>query len=186
MSQRLFDSWRKLTITEFLFFGKFAVIKSRGKTISLDELEAIDVSSRLVGAGATLTLTKEAHAYPRSVLFDTAAGSVVTLPAATGSGVRFRVQVSVLATSNSHVLAAAGTDEFVGHMVGIDTDTADATIAFAAVAADDFDKISFNRTTSGIAGPGDYIEVEDVVAGSWQVNGAYRATGTIITPFSTT
>lgn len=183
---RLFDKARKLTVTQFLSIASNAFMRVAGVDIANDELTALAIGSRAVAGGSALTLSKALHGSGRTVLFDTAAGTTLTLPAATGTGVRFRCLVSVLATTNSHVLACAGTDEFHGHMMGIDVDSGDATLGFSAVAADNFDKITFNRSTSGIAGPGDYIEVEDVVSGVWQVNGAYHATDIIITPFSTT
>src|SRR5882672_7294235 len=56
-------------------------------------------------AGATKTLT--ASNAGQIILLDTAGGSVVTLPAATGSGNTFRFLVSVLATSASHKVQVA-------------------------------------------------------------------------------
>lgn len=180
------DKIDRLSITGLLAIFADAIFKVSGVEIANDELTALAIGQRTVAAGSTLTLTKAAHGSGRTVLFDTVAGSTVTLPAATGSGVRFRCLVSVLATSNSHSLVADGTDEFVGTMTGSDSDTSDATTGFVALVGDDFDVIAFNRTTTGIAGPGDYMEVEDIVSGVWQVNGVFRATGAIATPFSST
>jgi len=142
-------------------------------------------SSTPVAAGGTLTLTKATHD-GRTIVFDTAAGSVITLPAATGTGAKFRCVVSILATSNSHVLACAGTDMFQGACGIVDTDTGDATIQFAALVGDTFDTITMNRTTTGLAAPGDYVEVEDIVSGVWAVRGVIRANGSVATPFSST
>jgi hypothetical protein len=142
-------------------------------------------SSVPLAAGSTLTLTKLAHD-GRTIAWDTAAGSVVTLPAATGTGMKFRFVVTTLATSNGHEVKCVGTDEFVGHCSIIDVDTADATISFAAQAADDFDRILFARSTTGLATPGDWVEVEDIVTGSWAIKGSAVATGTVATPFIST
>jgi len=136
-----------------------------------------------VAAGGTLTLTKATHD-GRTIVFDTAAGSVITLPAASGSGAKFRCVVSVLATSNSHVLQCVGTDMMQGACGIVDTDTGDATIQFAALVGDTFDTVTMNRTTTGLAAPGDYVEVEDIVAGVWAVRGVIRASGAVGTPFS--
>ena len=144
-----------------------------------------DVSTRLVAAGGTLTLTLALHD-GKTVLWDTATGSVLTLPAATGTGMKLRLVVSVTATSNNHSVACVGTDEFNGSLTSIDVDTSDATLAFAAEAGDDFDVITFNRTTTGLAAVGDWVELEDVAAGVWAVTGVYRANGTVATPFSST
>lgn len=140
-------------------------------------------SATPVAAGGTLTLTKAAHD-GRTIVFDTAAGSVITLPAATGTGAKFRCVVSVLATSNSHILKCVGTDMMQGACGIIDTDTGDATIQFAALVGDTFDTITMNRTTTGLAAPGDWVEVEDIVSGVWAVRGLIRASGTVATPFS--
>ena len=136
-----------------------------------------------VAAGGTLSLTKATHD-GRTIVFDTAAGSVITLPASTGGGAKFRCVVSVLATSNSHILQCVGTDMMQGACGIIDTDTGDATIQYAALVGDTFDTVTMNRSTSGLAAPGDYVEVEDVVAGVWAIRGLIRASGTVETPFS--
>ena len=143
----------------------------------------VQVGSAPIGAGATLTVTKLLHA-GRTIVFDTAGGSVITLPAATGIGSKYRFVVSILATSASHILQAAGDDMMQGAMGIVDTDTSDATIQFAALVGDTFDKITMNRTTTGLAAPGDWIEVEDIVSGIWAVRGLIRADGTVATPFS--
>lgn len=160
---------RFLEVTERLTIGKHS---------------RVDYANPLIAGGATITLDVKKHQMPRSVLFDTAAGTIITLPAATGSGAKFRMVVSVTATTNSHVIACVGTNEFGGSISIIDTDTADATLGFAAQAADNFDTITFNRTTTGLAAIGDYVEIEDVVAGTWSVKGVARASGTVATPFS--
>lgn len=143
----------------------------------------LPVGSAPVAVGTSLTLTKLAHD-GLTVVFDDAAGSTITLPAATGSGAKFRCVVSVLATSNSHILQCVGTDMMQGACGIVDVDTADATIQFAAEAADAFDTVTMNRTTSGLAAIGDWVEVEDVVSGVWAVRGVIRASGVVVTPFS--
>src|SRR5207302_6420926 len=56
----------------------------------------------VVAAGSTLTLTAATHR-GKTIAWDTLTGSVVTLPAATGTGDLYRLVVTVLATSNSHI-----------------------------------------------------------------------------------
>lgn len=155
-------------------------ISSGAVTTGVREIPALPVA-----IGAALTLVTATH-NGKTFAFDTAAGSIATLPAATGSGAKFRFQVTVLATTNGHEVKTVGTDEFVGYCLIIDVDTADATIAFAAQAADDFDRILFNRSTTGLATPGDWIEVEDIAAGVWAIKGAAVATGSVATPFIST
>lgn len=136
-----------------------------------------------VAGGASLTVTQATHD-GATLLWDTAAGTAFTLPAATGTGMRLRFVVSVTATSNSHTLACVGTDEFGGSLTSIDVDTGDATLAWAAEAADNFDTVTFNRTTTGLAAVGDWVEVQDVVTGTWAITGVFRANGVVATPFS--
>ena len=135
-----------------------------------------------VSMGAALTINRDNHD-GKTLLFDNAAGSVATLPKATGSGARFPCVVSVLATSNAHVLQVGdAADIMQGYCGIIDTDSADATILFATEA--DSDTVTFNRSTTGLAAPGDRVEVEDIAAGVWAVKGAAQASGTVATPFS--
>lgn len=152
-----------------------------------DRLEGLP--SNFVAAGSSLVMNQLAHA-GRTILLDTAAGSTVTLPAATGSGLKYRFLVSALATSNNHIVRVAnGTDAMIGQIFIQDTDTGNAVVAFAAVAGTS-DTITLNRTTTGSVTVGEWIEIEDVRISStvnrYFVNGAVTCTGTPATPFSAT
>jgi len=149
------------------------------------ELNAVcDTSARLVAGGATLTITQALHD-GRTILWDTAAGTILTLPAATGTGMKIRCVVSVTATTNSHIVKAANaTDHMYGTLMSVDTDTADATLAWAAELGDTMDTITFNRTTTGLAAIGDWVELQDVASAAWAVTGSFVASGTVATPFS--
>jgi len=136
-----------------------------------------------VAGGATLSLTKASHD-GKTIVFDTAAGSILTLPASAGTGAKFRCVVSLLCSSNSHILKCVGTDMMQGALGIVDTDTSDATIQFAALVGDTFDTVTMNRTTTGLGAPGDYVEVEDIKSGIWSVRGVIRASGTVATPFT--
>lgn len=138
-------------------------------------------SARYVAAGSTLTLTAANN--KQVVKLDTLAGSAVTLPASTGSGMRFRFIVTVLATSASHVISAAGSDVMIGAISGARIDSGNAVLGFAAQSTSN--TITLNRTTTGSVTKGEYIEVEDVAAGIWEVSGFLTATGAAFaTPFS--
>jgi hypothetical protein len=115
----------------------------------------------------------------------TIAGSTVTLPAATGSGCKFRFEVTVLATSNSHIVKVANaSDTMRGGGVIADTDTAGAAYSFFAAAASD--TITLNRSTTGSVSLGEWIEVTDAAANRWTVDFCLSGTGTPLTPFSAT
>lgn len=134
-----------------------------------------------VGAGGTLTLTRDAHD-GKTILLDTAAGSTVTLPAASGSGARFRFQVSVTATSNSHVVKVANaTDIMQGVILALSDDTA---AVKGWETGSDSDTITFNRTTTGTAKIGHFVEVEDIKTGVFAVHGIIAQNGVEATPFS--
>ena len=142
-----------------------------------------DVSGRCVAAGATLTLTEATHE-GKIICLDTAAGSVVTLPAWAGTGGVYEFLVTVTATSNSHVIKVANaTDEFRGFVVQ-DSDTATAPNIWWA--ADNDDTITLNRSTSGLAAQGEKFRIVDAPGGNWIVEGFSQASGVEITPFSAT
>jgi hypothetical protein len=137
-----------------------------------------------IGAGATLTVSKAIHD-GRTIYLDTAAGSVLTIPAATGSGMKLRVVVSVGVTSNTHNILCTGDDTYAGHIFQTDVDSSDALVSYPAIAADTFDDISMNGTTTGGL-IGDWFELEDVITDTWVVKGFTNANGTVATPWATT
>lgn len=140
-----------------------------------------DVSGRLVAAGSSLSVTEALHD-GKTILLDTLAGSVCTLPAASGSGARFKFQVSVVPTSNAHVVKVAnGSDIIQGLILGM-TDNSAAVLGYRS--ADTSDTITLDGSTMGGAERGDWIEVEDVAANLWLVRGNVSQSGNEATPFS--
>ncbi len=136
-----------------------------------------------VAAGATKTLTVLANNL-QTVKLDTAAGSVVTLPPATGSGAKFKFVITTIATSNSHIVKVGdATDTMVG-LAFLSDDTSDNAVAFAASGT--HDTITLNRTTTGSVALGEFIEVEDIASNLWHVKAFLKCTGTPATPFSAT
>jgi hypothetical protein len=143
-------------------------------------------SSRIVAAGATLAATQALHD-SKTVLLDTAAGSVVTLPAASGSGTRIKFLVSVVATSNSHIVKVANSsDTMTGMIMAVSDDAGFPVKGYTADATAGADTITLNRTTTGSTVKGEWISVEDVAANKWAVLGMIASTGTEATPFSAT
>jgi hypothetical protein len=144
---------------------------------------AADVSTRLVAAGATLTVTEALHD-GKTILLDQAAGCTVTLPAATGSGAKYRFLQSVVPTSNSNIVKVAnGTDVMRGFAMTLQ-DGGDTSVFFETASTSD--TITLNRTTTGGTQIGELIEVEDILAGFFAVRVFNIATGTEATPFSAT
>jgi hypothetical protein len=137
-----------------------------------------------VAAGSTLSVTEASHD-GKTILLDTTTGSVCTLPAASGSGAKFRFKVKALATSNSHIVKVANASDIIQGVVAIiDTDTAGTITGFAT--ASDSDTITLNRTTSGSVMRGEWLELEDVATNLWLVSGQLANTGSGATPFSAT
>lgn len=152
---------------------------------SAQRWEYKSVGGAVVAAGSALTLTAETHE-GAIINLDTAAGSTVTLPAATGSGNVYKFRVSVLATSNSHIVKVANSsDAFEGFAVIADTDTAGAGYMFMAVAGTS-DTITLNRSTTGSVTIGEQIEVTDIATNRFQIKAFLSGTGTPVTPFSAT
>ncbi len=136
-----------------------------------------------IAAGSTITLSKAEHD-GRIILFDTAGGSVITLPAATGLGTHFTCIVSVTVTSATHqIVTDSDSDEFIGHVYQVDSDTSDAIAAYPGIAADNFDVISMNGTTTGGL-LGDWIELVDVSTGNWAIKMFTNGNGTVATPIA--
>lgn len=137
----------------------------------------------IVAGGSTLTIDPLLHD-GRVVALDTAAGTTITLPAATGSGLSLRLVVTVTPTSNQHRIDVVGNDAYFGTIVAdTDADSADlATVTWAAPS--DADRIDMNGTTKG-GRKGDYIDLIDMVADGWHVSGMIQASGTEVTPFTT-
>lgn len=147
-------------------------------------LVAAGGASQYVAVGSSLGITVAAH-NGKTLLLDTAAGSTVTLPAATGSGAKFRFLVTVIATTNSHkVQVANSTDVMIGMIQTISDDAGNPVKGYTADATAGADTITLNRTTTGSTVKGEWIEVEDVASGIWAVRGTTASTGTEATPFT--
>jgi hypothetical protein len=138
----------------------------------------------------TANTTLDAGKDDQTILLNALAGLTATLPAATGSGIRYRFLVSVLATSNSYIIqVASATDFFIGMIYGERVDSGNATLGFAAAnsgtVATNSDTITLNRTTTGSVSVGEWVEVQDVATATWFVRGLLSATGAAFaTPFS--
>lgn len=147
------------------------------------------IDGNYLAAGTARTLT---YADNRAVvLLDTLTGSTVTLPAATGSGVKYRFYVSVIATSNSHIVkVASATDYFQGvlysTLVGTPTTNNGWLPVTTGAVSGRGDTITLNRGTTGSASIGEWFEVEDFASAVWQVIGNTTQTGAAATPFSAT
>jgi hypothetical protein len=124
----------------------------------------------------------------KTFVFNDADGAVLTLPdsgAGTIVGTYYDFVIGVTATSNAHKVVCTDTtnETMFGVLHTSDIDTADASIGFAAAAADSFSAISSNGTTSGAQGSA--YRVTCIGVDKWQVSGTMISTGAVITPFAT-
>lgn len=162
--------------------GGDELIVASGGVIRVESGGTLAAGLTSVDAGSALTVTEADH-NGRVIKLDTAAGSTCTLPAATGSGARFLFVVTLLATSNSHIVKVANaSDTMIGIMLVESDDAADVAKAF--VGSGTADTITLNRTTTGSVALGEWIECVDIAENLWWVRGVTAATGTEATPFS--
>lgn len=136
---------------------------------------------------ADTTLTQEAYD-GKTIGFNALAGLTVTLPAALGTGQKYRFYVAVLATSNSYKIQVANaTDFFIGMITGVSDDPATVKGWIAAnsgTVSTNSDTVTLNRSTTGSVAVGEWIEVEDVASATWAIRGLIAQTGTEATPFT--
>lgn len=127
---------------------------------------------------ASATLSRNLHEMvPLSL--DKSAGLTITLPASSGKGDRYRINVgTALTTSNYVIQVANATDVMSGIAILASTGTSG---SFSTTATSD--TITMNGGTTG-GGVGSYIELEDFKSGFWRVTGNVYATGIAATPFS--
>lgn len=141
-----------------------------------------NVAKVVSGLGSTLTMTKSQSG--AVVLFDRAAGCVITLPANTpGWYADFFVTVTV--TSNAaKIITATGTELLVGTIINTDTDSSDAVASWKSLVATANIAVSMNgSTTGGIKG--DWLRFTCLNSTTWNVQGLTLGTGTVATPFAT-
>lgn len=163
------------------FIPVYVAASGQSKKVSGGQL----VAEKYFAGGATLTLAAATHG-GGTVKLDTLAGTIVTLPQATGTGNKYKFLVSVLATSNNHIVKVGNaTDVMIGLAFGTRTDSGNAVLGFATSATSD--TITLNRTTTGSANLGEWIEVVDEATGVFSVRAFLTATGAAFaTPFSAT
>lgn len=130
---------------------------------------------------ASATLSNKRHG-DGGVTVNAAAGLTLSLPAAKGSGVAFRIYVGTTVTSNNVIVKAAGSDVFKGNISALNTST-NATTGWPATGT--MNTLTLNGgTTGGLVG--DSFELRDSATGVWVIAGRMSETGTAATPFSTT
>jgi hypothetical protein len=139
-------------------------------------------NAKVVALTAAATITRDSHD-GRLLYLNAAAGKAITLPAASGSGSRYRFVVGATVTSVGHTIKVANaTDIMIGNAIVLQ-DGGDTLVAFETASTTDTITLD-GSTTGGIIG--DEIEVIDVASGVFFVKLLLSATGTEATPFSAT
>lgn len=145
-----------------------------------DVLEQQLGDTKIVAAGATLSVVRATHR-GKIITFDQASGSVITLPAATGSGDKYEFVVTTTVGSNSHILKVANASDTMAGVLTTATTTTGAGTHEAAGGTDD--TITMNGTTTGGI-IGTHITAQDVAANLWLINGHLVGSGSLATPLS--
>ena len=157
--------------------------------------------STIVEITSSTTLNPVAHAGRIISVGGTLAANVVlTLPAintsanvsssgpgndpntANNEGVTYTIWVATTIATSSLKIGTDGTDKFVGTILGVDTDSSNALVAYTAGASDDF--INFDGTTTGGVA-GSWVQIVAIAANKYMVNGIALGSGSVATPFAT-
>lgn len=142
---------------------------------------ATDLSARIVTETlTTLSVTLALHD-SRTITMDYASGTTYTLPAATGTGARFKFVVITLVTTNNHIIEVANTDDTMTGKAFLASDGATSETMFPTASTSD--TITMNGSTTGGL-KGDIVYVEDVASNLWHVMVYSSTTGGESTPFS--
>lgn len=129
---------------------------------------------------SAVTLDRHIHRGTVTVL-NRAAGVTVTLPAASGTGDVYRILVGTTVSSNNDIIQVANADDT---MIGrLSTATTTFGAGDQASVGGTSDTITMNGTTTGGI-QGSYVELTDVAANLWLVNGHMVGSGTIATSVS--
>jgi hypothetical protein len=128
------------------------------------------VSTRIVTLVASGAISLATHEGKTLLLGEVGGNALcaMTLPAATGSGAKYLFKVSVANTS-SYTITTNTTDVFNGTVLAHDRDITDGTLLHAFPATTQT-IITLNGSTTG-GQIGDWIEIEDILAGVWSVRG---------------
>jgi hypothetical protein len=114
-------------------------------------------------------------------------GCTITLPPATGSGMRFQFCIGQSVASGTLVCKVGQAADYMrGAAYTVGTAQASFLTANTGAFATETDTITWNLTTSGLATIGDYIECWDITSNVWGVEAEYASSGAAVTPFSVT
>lgn len=152
------------------------------KTITMQEMREVANRGITTVTSSTVTITAASHA-GHTIVLTRAAGIAATLPAATGTGNKYRFVLGATVTSNTTTIkAASASDAFCGNVYTV-SDGSAAVLGYKVQSGDD--TVTFNGTTTG-GYIGDEVIVTDIASGLFHVVAFTASTGTEATPFSAT
>lgn len=160
-----------------------------GATLTTATLTAPVVNNPIVDQALTnittgnLTLTAALHGGGVITVNDANSANILTLPDATGSGVKFEVVVGTTVATGTLVIAVPDTDNVLQGIAWMATDADSVTFVNAFETAAASDTITLDGTTTG-GRAGDYIVLMDIAADKWMVHAFLSGSGTEATPFS--
>jgi hypothetical protein len=135
---------------------------------------------------STATVTLDSSHANRPLILDRAAGVVVTLPAATGTGDTYKFYVKTTVTTNEYQIESyTNSDDMIGVAFGSDDETPLTGTPKAIdmwIAAANQDMFRMNGTTQGGI-KGDFVEFIDMADGLFHVKAVITQSGTEVTPF---
>lgn len=147
--------------------------------------ETVNTGKKVIsGLGATATLSADDSG--STVLFDRAAGIVITLPLAkVGTYYDFVVTTSV--TTNSYkVITGAATEFLIGGYTNVDTDTSNAVAVFTGNGSTHIAVTQAAASTNSTGGLiGSKLRFTCLSATRWMVEGIVQGAGSPATAFAT-
>lgn len=157
-----------------------------GLTATATELNRTsDVSERLVTVAVDTDITIEEHE-GRTVLMNSAVATELTLPAATGSGAKFRFIVA--ANNTNGYTIDVGTNgailQGIATMTRTDDSPAPTLAPYSAGVGDSLNQVVLNGTSSGGRDIGDLVELEDIAENVYVVHAVLTNVGAGSSPFA--
>lgn len=165
--------------------GGSELVVASGGTVTVESGGVLQMGTAAVAAnGDTLTATAALHA-GRVVQFGKTSGTVVTLPAATGTGNRYTFVIGTAATSNANVIKVANATDVMNGSLCLQQDIDSAGALKLWKAADNDDTISFAGAATTGGGVGTRVELIDYKSGFWHAFiMSFSGGGSEATPFS--
>lgn len=157
------------------------VVKAGGQPV-LAPATTIASSNPVVALNVNTSIVAATHAHKTLVLGGAGSARTMTLPAATGSGAVYSFVVGAVNTSN-YLIVRAGSDVIKGALVFASDNGTNAELGFET-GNTGIATITLNGTSTGGAGIGDYVTLQDIASGVWVVRGQVTESGSEATPFS--